>query len=389
MGAASVWAQTGTHTMLTPDDLKTYLALILIWEQNDRPLNDLVPFSLYQLARVMGITWRAQTATKLRQSLNRLLIVTMKWENAFYYKPSGETFSQYNPMHSLSYLVLGEQRKKGKKIADQKKGLFKFDQHVLENLMANYSKPVYIDDALALNNEIAILLLMHLDVVMADKSFYARNSIDLFHDLGLQKHKKYQYPSGRKQALQPALKELRGKRLSTGVLSKIELIANSRGDDFKLSVHKGKTQIINVEATTITENTSTTVQAITDEQQALIEQLHKNFALTRAKATKLVMQHYEATKHQIAAWPYRDHSQIQDKAGWIIRAIEQAYELPHAYLDAVKEQEQRERIKRARTTIEACGLCDENGFRMIERDGQHGVKRCTHNPTIEEKISFV
>lgn len=379
---------------LTTDDLKTYLALILIWEREGRPIDRPVPFSLAQLARIRGIAWNAKNAAKLRQSLNRLQMVPMRWENAFYHKPSDQILTVLTPRHILSYLVFGEKRKKGKKVSDQERGTFKFDQHVLDNLTVNYSKPVHIDDALALNNEIAILLFMHLGVVMADKPAFERNSAELFRDLGLQEQKKYKYPSGRKQALQQALKELRGKRLSTGVITKIELVSNIKGNDFKLRVRKGKLGVIDTQATavieaTITEASPQNEQMLSEEQQALVSQLQKDFSVTKAKATMLATHYLEATKQQLSAWPYRDQLQIQDKAGWIIRAIEQGYELPQAYLEAVKERKQRERLNRAKEVIAACSLCDESGFRMIMHDGVRTAKRCSHDLAIESRYSAI
>lgn len=381
---------------LTTFDLKIYLALILIWEKNGRPTNKPVPFSLAQLARIMSISWNARTAAKLRRSLNRLAVVPMKWENAFYHKASDQILTVIAAKHILSYLVFGKRKQKGKKVTEKDKGAFKFDQHVLDNLMANYSKPVHIDDALSLKNEIAILLLMHLDIVMADKSFYSRNSAELFQEFGLQDQIKYQYPSGRKQALEPAIKELKGKRLSTGVIAKISLVSNLKGNDLKLTVHKGKLNVIDVEATPITQpeltfeqkttNKPSTIEPkepLTEEQNLLIERLQKDFSVKVVKATNLVLQQLEATKLQLAAWSYRDQSQIQDKAGWIIKAIEQEYELPQAYLDAVKEQEQREKARRTKVAIAECKLCDESGTRFIRHNGQQYVKRCTHDKTIE------
>lgn len=380
---------------LTTDDLRTYLALILIWEKNGRPTDKPVPFSLAQLARAMGITWRAKTGVQLRCSLNRLGIVPMKWENCFYHKPSDQFLTVIMPRHILSYLTFGEKREKGKKVADQDHGAFKFDPHVLDNLMANYSKPIYIDDALALNNELAILLFMHLDIVMADKKLYERNSAELFRELGLQDQKKYQYLSGRQQALQPALKELLGKRLSTGVIRKIDLITNINGDDHKLTVRKGSFQELVIEAAPLRDKkqkSSPSPTAIpptvnetpfTDEQQKLFAQLQKEFLVAPATAATLVTQHLEATRHQLAAWSYRDHSQIQEKASWIIRAIERAYELPQDYLDALKKREQEEQSKRSKAAIVACGFCDETGKRLINDNGKRCIKRCSHDPAIE------
>ena len=204
------------------------------------------------------------------------------------------------------------------------------------------------------------------------------------------------HSSGRKQRIEPALKELKGKRLSTGVIKNIELLVNANGDDYKLSVRKGSFQEIVIEAipaqnkkqkTSPAPAPSTVNEApFTDEQQHLFTQLQKEFLVATATAARLVTQHLEATKHQLAAWPYRDHSQIQEKASWIIRAIERAYELPQDYLAAIKKREQEEQSKRSKAAIAACGFCDETGKRLINNNGTRCIKRCSHDPAIESTL---
>lgn len=372
-------AEVGT---LTTEELRTQLALMLLWENSGRDREKPAPFSICEIEKVLGIRKSGgSSAAKIRKSLMRLCDVPITWEKSFYQKSTNEILTLHQSQPILSYLIFAEKKEKGKK---NTRGAFKFNWHIVDNLLANYSKPVYIADSLAINSEIAFLLFIHLDLVMADKPTYERNSADLFRDLGLSEHKKYQYPFGRKQALQPALKQLLGKRLSTGAIKSIQLASNAKRNDWKLVVRKGPYQEINIKAMQITADEHE--ESLTDEQQALTAQLHNEFSVVIATATRLATEHFESTRLQLAAWPYRDHSQIQDKAGWIIRATENSYELPQAYLDAIKEQQQREKLTRAKAKIAACSLCDDNGFRMIVHEGQKCAKRCSHDPSVEEQF---
>src|SRR5438067_8737048 len=94
---------------------------------------------------------------------------------------------------------------------------FKFDDHVLANLQLNYTKPVCIEEFFRLKSEIAQLVYSHIDLMLADKVKYERKSRELFNDLGL-KNPEYNHMYERRRALEKAVVELRGIRLSTGIL---------------------------------------------------------------------------------------------------------------------------------------------------------------------------
>lgn len=72
---------------------------------------------------------------------------------------------------------------------------------------------------------------------MADKNYYKRTTEGLFSDLDLSE---YKYPSKRKQLLSPALKELEGSELSTGMISRANLEKTIDGKDCKVVFRKSK-----------------------------------------------------------------------------------------------------------------------------------------------------
>jgi hypothetical protein len=74
-------------------------------------------------------------------------------------------------------------------------------------------------------------------------------------------------------------------------------------------------------------------------------------------------------------------------AGWLIAAIEGNYTLPVAYLEEREKKRQEINARERKTTIEACQLCDSNGWRRI-RTPEHpngAMKQCSHNPEVEMK----
>ena len=111
-------------------------------------------------------------------------------------------------------------------------GYFKFDDHILRNLQLNFTKPVRIDEFFRLKSEIAQLVYTHVDLVLFDKSRYERRTRNLFNDLGL-RNPEYEHMFERKRALERALRELEGMRLSKGVLKSATLAKTTDGKDYK------------------------------------------------------------------------------------------------------------------------------------------------------------
>ena len=107
------------------------------------------------------------------------------------------------------------------------------------------------------------------------------------------------------------------------------------------------------------------------------------FGVSQAKARELVKGYRQAVEDQIAAYPYREHKSKANVAGWLIKAIENNYELPLAYLEEKARAEELKRSQEKRTAREACQLCDSTGFRHL--GGNRGVKKCSHDPEVEAK----
>jgi hypothetical protein len=109
------------------------------------------------------------------------------------------------------------------------------------------------------------------------------------------------------------------------------------------------------------------------------------FGVSEAKARNLVKGYRQNVEDQIAAYPYREHKQRANVAGWLIKAIENNYELPPAYLEERARVEELKHSQEKRSARESCTLCDSSGFRHLS--GGRGVKKCSHDPEIEARYS--
>jgi hypothetical protein len=109
------------------------------------------------------------------------------------------------------------------------------------------------------------------------------------------------------------------------------------------------------------------------------------FGISETKARELVKANRKGVEEQIAAYPYREQKKSSNPAGWLIKAIENNYGMPPAYLEEKAKTEELGRSGAKKAALEACPLCDSSGLRYL--GGNRGVKKCTHDPEIEAKYS--
>lgn len=142
---------------------------------------------------------------------------------------------------------------------------------------------------------------------------------------------------------------------------------------------------------------------VTEPQREVIRQLFIEFGIAMEKATELVKNNFEEAKKQLEVYPFRN-IQPNNRAGYLIDAIEKSYSLPDAYLDNIKIQaerkakedyEERMRIESEQflaeqeRQISACRFCDENGRRTIklpDNPSYSAYHQCTHNEAVEAQL---
>ena len=244
VATAKVEVGFSNHGMLTTEDQKTCYALIKHWEELDRPTGE-VCFSRQQIARILKKTWGQNVNKSLTASLMRLRFTPFRWERSYYESKSRETVELDDTFTILSELKMvrrlkdaGSAKTPSEPVV-RENSWYQFNSRILANLLANYTKPVFLDTILGFRSDVAQILYTHLDLILADKIRYERRTKELFLDLGID-GTAYRYPSKRAQTLEPALRELEGCPLSTGVLKTITLERTKDDSDYKIVACKSK-----------------------------------------------------------------------------------------------------------------------------------------------------
>lgn len=220
---------------LTTEEQKTCYGLIKYWEDSGRPTAHTF-FSLKKLAKILKKNWGTNVIESLTQSLVRLRAIPIIWTNAYQDGRTKEVKEVLDPFNILSDLKIIRTRTDGH--ITKEAGYFQFNDFILRNLLANHTKPLFLDVVLNFKSDIALILYTRLDIWMSDeKTHYERRTKELFGDLGLE-GAEYRKPSVRKRMLERALKELNGMPLSSGALISAALEKTKDDKDYKVVFEK-------------------------------------------------------------------------------------------------------------------------------------------------------
>ena len=227
------YTQLGT---LTTEEQKLLYVLIKLWEENGKP-DVQVFFSTRSLARMLKKKgWGTNVIHAITKSLRKLRTIPIEWVNSYFDQTKdGAVIVDRRPFTILGDLRVVERHQDG--AVNSSQGYFRFDDHIVRNLQRNFTKPVCIEEFFKLKSEIAQLVYSHVDLILSDKTKYERRSKELFDDLGL-KNPEYNHMYERKRALDKAVKELDGIRLSTGVLRSATVEKTKDGKDYKIVFSK-------------------------------------------------------------------------------------------------------------------------------------------------------
>jgi len=227
------YTQLGT---LTTEEQKLLYVLIKLWEENGKP-DVQVFFSTRSLARMLKKKgWGTNVIHAITKSLRKLRTIPIEWVNSYFDQTKdGAVIVDRRPFTILGDLRVVERHQDG--AVNSSQGYFRFDDHIVRNLQRNFTKPVCIEEFFKLKSEIAQLVYSHVDLILADKAKYERRSRELFDDLGL-KNPEYNHMYERKRALEKAVKELAGIRLSSGVLRSATVEKTKDGKDYKIVFSK-------------------------------------------------------------------------------------------------------------------------------------------------------
>jgi hypothetical protein len=220
---------------LTTDDQRTLYALIKHWEERGKPQHE-TPFSIRHMAKLLHKKgWGTNVIDAVTGSLERLRGTMLVWTRSYRSKDERVEDLETVYVNILSKLKIVRRKIDGHVTTEA--GYFQFDDHILKNLLNNYTKPFLFEVFIDIKGEIALKLYSYLDLIMADKNRFERCTRELFEDLGL-KGSSYRNPSKRKQNLEKAFAELTGIMLTTGVLKSATIERTKDGKDYKAVFQK-------------------------------------------------------------------------------------------------------------------------------------------------------
>lgn len=275
-----------------------------------------------------------------------------------------------------------------------------FSEWQLANLSYNYLVPIDFEAYKQLSNQIAKALVPLLQIWLyasQEDGFFEKRYDELCQILNLAQ---YKHASKIREKLGPALNELQEKQY----ISRWKVEQNASQEYFKVIFYHGEKfyrdralrlgqtepEILQEEknALPVTKalpfeepsHNKKLIPMLTAEQEGLINKLMQDFKLMREKAEQLVREHETATKEQLNAWSYREITP-SNLAGWMIKAIEDNYQLPQAYLDSKTASANKVAAKSRHAAIADCPYCkNSSGMRFTIK----GARPCTHDPAKEE-----
>jgi hypothetical protein len=273
---------------LTTDDQRTLYALIKHWEERGKPAHE-TPFSIRHLSKLLHKKgWGTNVIDAITGSLERLRGTMLVWMRSYRSKDERVEDSERVYINLLAKLKIVRRKIDGHVTTEA--GYFQFDDHLLKNLLDNYTKPFLFDVFMDIRGEIALKLYSYLDLIMADKMHFERRTKDLFEDLGLS-GTSYRNPSKRKQNLQSAFAELQGIMLTTGVLRSATIEKTKDGKDFKAVFRKAaRAAVLDTEPETTFASAPAQAVVVNDYSK------QKDFAV--AQAEELVL-HFHRVFHQV------------------------------------------------------------------------------------------
>jgi hypothetical protein len=328
---------------LTTFDQRVFLVLIKIWEEDEKKDGDIY-FSMREIARELGLDWGSETIRLIEESLYRLKLVTLDWQKSFITK-NGKTIeiASLDPTNILAELKIVKRKEDGKVVKE--KGYFRFHSSIENNLKATYTRPVRLDVVCSFASHVAQLIYTLIDREIygdAAKVFQMRSE-NLFRVLGLT-GERYRYKSRRVEVLDPALKELTGKPLSSGeVITSAELKETADKKDFNAIIKKGSHKLALCAGPDNPQPPERTL-----EDSILIQKL-MDYGIDERRAAGLVEKDRDECALWADAWPHQNQKGMDNPPAVLISFIEiNRRPLPKAYAETIERERQKKENEAAR-----------------------------------------
>jgi len=189
----------------TEFDERVYVALMAITVQG-AIANRKVPFSIYQILKIMGLVKSKRTYQDIEESLKRLVGVTIYSEGAFWDNENKERVTMSEAFHLIEkYWLRYKENKEEIREAEGVPGYIVWGEDIWRSIQANYIKPLNLEFFYSLESPTARRLYRFLDKRMRYQQEYEIDIFELASRLGMVRYSK---PAWVKRKLQPAFDDL-------------------------------------------------------------------------------------------------------------------------------------------------------------------------------------
>mgnify|MGYP006955963397 CR=1 FL=1 len=193
-----------------------------------------------------------------------------------------------------------------------------------------------------------------------------------------------------KKSQNAKIDEISGLRSEDGINLPLEAKVFSEASNFDSDAKPEERGAIEMAITTLDTH-------LLPRQREMLTRMTAYFMITESKTYELLMKYpFMHVDLQIQAFEWRN-TDIKNKAGFLINAIERNYALPDKFLHRLRtielekertaQQEQAEILReKGEARIAACRICDKNGRRYVKHpeDSNYKVLHvCTHNEEAE------
>ena len=205
----------------TEFDERVYVALMAITVQG-AIANRKVPFSIYQILKIMGLVKSKRTYQDIEGSLKRLVGVTIYSEGAFWDNQKKERVTMSEAFHLIEKYWL-RYKEKNEEIREEEgvPGYIIWGEDIWRSIQANYLKPLNLEFFYSLQSPTARRLYRFLDKRMQYQQKYEIDIFELASRLGMVRYSK---PAWVKRRLQPAFDEF----IAKGFLKSAKSIKHKR-----------------------------------------------------------------------------------------------------------------------------------------------------------------
>ena len=224
---------------LTTFDERVMYVLLELWKEQGQPYK--VRFSYRELLRRLETKIGVNTLKAIQNSVERLGGVMLRWENSFYIKSEDRYIDLLTPFTIITNVKVATNRAKGIGAAVCE---FSFNENFLNNLKANYCRPIKFDVILNFRTPLAQAVYTLLDRKLFGTKEYHRTTAGLLiDDLGL-KAKSYQRKAIRVEKLKKIRGEMLNAPLSFGEVIEVYEVDSNRDGDAVLYIQRSGEQNI-------------------------------------------------------------------------------------------------------------------------------------------------